>query len=253
MATYKKRSRGSQKSREEKIEQRSAIAKFFGRLDFWASSFEDWVSRNRVVLFSIIGVIVIGVLGYLAYDNFILQPRQEEAVQEMSGSFDYFNRALQVDPGEDQNEFFERALHGGGGFGLLDIIENYKGTDAANLAYYAAGMAYLHQKEYDKAIEYLKKFKSKDEFLAAVAIGAIGDAYVGDDQPEKGLEYYERAANIRTNQYTTPKYLLKAGITAIQVGKNDKAKALLSRLEKEYPDSSEADNVTAYLGMAEQN
>lgn len=251
MATYRKRNKGSKKSRGEKIEQRSATAKFFGKLDYLASSFEDWVSRNRAILFSVVGIIVIGVLGYLAYENFVLQPRQEEAVQEMSGSFDYFNRALQVEPGEDQDKLFDNALHGGGGFGLLDIIDNYKGTDAANLAYYAAGVAYLHQKEYDQAIEHLEKFKSKDEFLAAIAVGAIGDAYAGDNQPEKALEYYEKAANLRTNQYTTPKYLLKAGIAAIQVGNPDKAKALLNRLGKEYPDSSEADKVTAYLGMAE--
>ncbi len=253
MATYKKRGKGSGKSREEKIEQRSAIARLFGRLDFIASSFEDWVSRNRVALFSIIGVIVIGVLGYLAYDNFILQPRQEEAVKEMSDPLDYFDRALQADAGADRDELFDKALHGAGGFGLLDIVENYKGTDAANLANYAVGVSYLQRMEYDKAVQYLEKFKSKDEFLAAVAKGAIGDAFVGNNQPEEALSYYEEAANIRTNDFTTPKYLLKAGILAIQIGQKDKAKIFLERIENEYPESTEAQKVSAYLGMVQSN
>lgn len=253
MATYKRRSKGPKKTREEKIEQKSAIAQFFGKLDYYASSFEDWVSRNRAVLFSVIGIVVVGVLGYLAYNNFVLEPRQEEAVKEMSEPLDYFNQALQVEPGKERAELFDKALHGAGGYGFLDIIENYKSTDAANLAYYAAGVSYLQKNEFDKAIQYLEKFKGKDEFLTAVAKGAIADAFVGNDQADEAVAYYEEAANVRTNSYTTPKYLLKAGITAIQVGQKDKAKVLLERLKDEYPDSDEAAEVSAYLGMAENN
>ena len=250
MATYKKDGR-KKKSREDKIEEESTTAKVFGSLDTGASKFEEWVATNRNALFAVIGVVVVGVLGYLAYDGFVIQPKQEEAVKEMSEPLDYFNRAMQVDAGADRDTLFIKALNGSGGYGLLDIIDNYKGTDAANLANYSAGMAYLKLKEYKKAVNHLEKFSSKDEFYPAVAKGAIGDAFIENKQPENALKYYEDAANIRTNSFTTPKYLLKAGMTALELDKKDKARTLLKRIEEDYPDSNEAEKAQVYLGIAE--
>jgi len=250
MATYKKHGR-TKKSREEKLEEQSTTAKVFGSLDSGASQFEDWVSRNRNAIFTVIGIIVVGVVGYLAYDNFYMKPRQEEAVKEMSQPLDYFNRAMLVDAGPDRDTLFLKALNGSGSYGLLDIISNYKGTDAANIANYSAGMAYLNLKEYKKAVEHLEKFKAKDEFYPAIAKGAIGDAFMENGQPEEALKYYEEAAKIRTNSFTTPRYLLKAGMTAVQLDEYDKAKRFLKKIEEDYPDSPEAEKAPVYLGIAE--
>ncbi|HLS30679.1 MAG TPA: tetratricopeptide repeat protein [Flavobacteriaceae bacterium] len=251
MATYKKH--GKKKSRDEKIEEGSTTAKVFEGLDSSASNFEIWVTKNQNVIFTVIGVIVVGVLGYLAYQNFVVQPRQEEAVKEMSQPLDYFNRAMSVDPGEDRNTLFMKSLNGSGGYGLLDIAENYKGTDAANIANYAAGMAYLNLGEYKEAVTYLERFKGKDEIYPAVAKGAMGDAFMENGQPQEALKYYEEAANIRTNSFTTPRYLLKAGMTAVELEQFDKAKVLLNRIEKDYPESDEAERALVFLGIAESS
>lgn len=251
MATYKKHGANKKKNREQKIEQESTTAKVFGSLDSGATLFEDWVARNRNAILGVIGVIVVGVLGYMAYENFVNQPRQKEAVKEMSHSLDYFNRAMQVDPGADRDTLFMKSLNGSGGYGLLDIIDNYKGTDAANLATYSAGMAYLKLRKYKDAVHYLEQFSGKDEIYPAVAKGAIGDAFSENNQPEDALKYYEEAANVRTNAFTTPKYLLKAAVTAVELGKMDKAKSLLKRIEDDYSDSSEAKRVPVYMGLAQ--
>lgn len=250
MATYKKQGR-KKKSRGEKIEQRSTTAKVFGRLDTTATLFEDWVARNRNFIFGVIAVIVVGVLGYLAYDNFVLQPKQEEAINEMSEPLDYFTQAMQTPPGAQQDTLLLKSLNGSGGYGLLDIISNYKGTDAANIAHYSAGMAYLKLKKYDQAIDHLKKFSGKDEFYPAMTKGAIGDAYVESGDAEQGLKYYEEAAAIRINSFTTPRFLFKAALTALSLDQNKKAEELLKKIEKDYPDSPEAVKVPVYLGLAE--
>lgn len=249
MATYRKHGK-KKKTRAEKIEQQSSTAKVFKNLDYAASSFEDWVSRNRAPIFSIIGVVIIGILGYLAYDNFIVQPRQEEAVKEIGEPMDYYTRALQVDPGSDQDDLFEKALNGSGGYGFLDIIDNYSGTDAANIAQYSAGIAYYNLKDYKKAVDYLGDFKSKDEILTAMAEGVMGDAFLENDQPEEALKHYKKAAEVRTNDYSTPKYLLKAGMTALDLDQKDQAKKFLEKIEEDYPDSAEATRAAVYLGMA---
>ena len=58
-----------------------------------------------------------------------------------------------------------------------------------------------------KAIEYLSKFDSDDEVLGPTALGAIGDAFADINQPKDALEYYEKAANKRDNEFTTPIFL----------------------------------------------
>lgn len=252
MATYKKHGK-NKKTREEKIVQKSTIAKFFGKLDIGAAMFEDWVSRNSKPILSIIGVIIVAVLGYLAYSNFVVKPRQEQAVNEMSQSMIYFNQAMQVDAGPDQDTLLMKTLNGAGSYGLLDIIDNYSGTDAANIAEYTAGMSYLKLRQYQKAIDHLQNFSSKDEFYPAIAKGAIGDAYSELKQPEQALKYYEDAANMRDNNFTTPKYLMKAAVMAIDLGQKDKAKTYLNKIEDKYPESSEASKVSALLGMAENS
>src|SRR5699024_7168580 len=190
-------------SRGEKIEQRSFTAKIFGKLDYWATMLEDWVARNQKVIFTIIGIVILAVLGYLAYTKFIVEPRQKEAVNEMSQSMNYYNRALQLDPGPNQDTLFLNAINGAGGYGLVDIAENYNGTDAANIAHYLTGMAYLRMGKYKKAVDELEQYKGADEITGPLAKGAIGDAFINNDQPKDALRYYEKAAQMRDNDFTT--------------------------------------------------
>ncbi len=85
--------------------------------------------------------------------------------------------------------------------------------------HYYAGMAYLNTNQYQKAIDNLDDFDSDDEILAPLAKGGIGDAFLQLEQPEEALGYYEEAANMRDNNFTTPKFLLKAAVTAISLGR----------------------------------
>lgn len=248
MATYKKH--GKRKTKEERIEDRSSTAKVFGKLDNFAGNFEDWVSRNRNPIFGFIGLVVIGVLGYLAYNNFIVKPRQQEAVQAMSEPLDFFNRAMQIDAGANRDDMLQRALNGAGGYGLLDVANKFGNTDAGNIANYTAGMAYLNLRQYKEAVQHLEKFSSKDEFLAVIAKGAIGDAFTETGQTQEALKYYEEAAKMRSNNYSTPKYLFRAALAAIELGQMNKAETFLKQIEKDYPLSPEAEKVPVYLGLA---
>jgi len=153
--------------------------------------------------------------------------------------------------GAQSDSLYNLALNGGEGkYGFLDIIENYGGTDAANLAQYNAGFAFLRTGKYQEAIEQLEGFSSDDEIFSALATGGIGDAFLQLDQPEEALGYYEKAANMRSNSFTTPRFLLKAAITALNTGDAEAAEEHLTKIEEEYSDSPEAGKVAVYLGQA---
>ena len=161
----------------------------------------------------------------------------------------YFELAVNT---VNSDSLYNRALNGGEGkYGFLDIIENYSGTPAAKLATYSAGMSYLNLKDYKNAIVYLEKFTAEDVLLSALSKGAIGDAFAQLGQPEDAYDYYLEASNINDNLYTTPKYLYKAAVIGSDLGKTKEALAMLKRIEKEFPESSEAQLVSVQIGRLE--
>jgi len=70
-------------------------------------------------------------------------------------------------------------------------------------------------------------------------------------QLDDALGYYEEAAKMRSNDFTTPLYLYKAGTIALELGKADKALKHFITIKEEYPKSTEASNVDVFIGKAE--
>ena len=251
MATYNKRG-GKPKTKAEKetqLEENSTTAEVFNTLDDGASKTEAWVEKNQKGILAFIIVVAVCVLGYFAYDQYIKAPKETEAMNEMFQAQSYWEQALTA-PAKDS--LYNLSLQGGEGkYGFIDIIENYSGTNAANLAHYYAGMAYLNTNKYQEAIAQLDKFSSDDDVLAPLAKGAIGDAFAQLGQNEDALKYYEEAATMRANDFTTPRFLLKAGIAAMSLNQNDKALAHFKKIADEYPKSTEATKAEIYTGRAE--
>ncbi len=251
MATYNKRA-GKPKNKADKqtqLEENSTTAEVFNTLDEGASKTEAWVEKNQKIILAVIGVVAVCVLGYFAYQQYIQKPKEIEAMNEMFQAQNYWEQALTA---ESKDSLFNLSLQGGEGkYGFIDIIENYSGTNAANLAHYYAGMAYLNTNKYQEAIEELDKFSSDDDILAPLAKGAIGDAFVQLNQNDEALKYYEEAATMRTNEFTSPRFLLKAGIAALSLDQNDKALSHFKKIADEYPKSSEAVKAEIYTGRAE--
>jgi len=132
-------------------------------------------------------------------------------------------------------------------YGMLDIIEEYGSTPSGNSAHYYAGLAYYALGEYENAISYLDKYSASDVAAAAIAEGAIGDAFVELGQMDDALDYYLKAANTTDNDFTTPLYLWKAGLVYESMEKNSKAVALYERIAEEYPESRQAAGISSVI------
>lgn len=252
MATFKKRGYKPKNKQEEQqqLEHDSATAEVFSSLDEGASRTEAWVARNQKYILGIIGVVAVGLLGYLAYVQFIENPKETNAANEMYYPQQYFDQALNSPTAKDS--LYNLALNGGEGkYGFLDIIDEYSGTRAANLANYAAGMSYLNLQKYQEAISHLEKFSSDDAILGAMAKGGIGDAFTQLGQPEDALGFYDQAVAHSDNDYSTPKFLYKAGVTALDTKQFDKALTYFKRIKEDYAASDQARNIDAFIGMAE--
>ena len=257
MATYSKRGYKAPKEKEVKDtvedviidEKDSATAGVFSKLDETASKTEDFVARNQNFIIGIVGAVALVTIGYLVYQKFIAEPKQNEAAEEMFVAQQNFQKATD---GVASDSLYKLSLNGSEGkFGFLKIADQYSGTDAGNLANYYAGMAYLNIGKYDEAIQYLGKFKSEDIVLSALAKGAIGDAYSQKNQPKEALENYIKAIEASKNDFTTPRFLLKAGKTALATGNKEEALKYFNDIKDNYDASPEAASVDGLIGLAQ--
>jgi tetratricopeptide (TPR) repeat protein len=154
--------------------------------------------------------------------------------------------------GVASDSLYKLALNGSEGkFGFIKIADEYSGTDAGNLANYYAGIAYLNTGKYTEAIDYLSKFKSDDIVLSALAKGAIGDAYSQNNQPKKALESYVKAAEANKNDFTTPRFLLKAGKTALSLGNKEDALKYFTDIKDNFDAAPEAASIDVLIGLAQ--
>jgi len=257
MATYNKRGYKAPKPEEEKDEtaavqyindKDSETAEVFDTLDTTASKMGTWFTRNQKFIFGGIAALAVVTVGYLSYNHFIVEPKEEEASNEMFQAEQYFEQAVN---GQNADSLYNLALNGGEGkMGFLKIAEDYSGTQAASIANYSAGMAYLNLGKFKEAISHLEKFNSEDLILKATSLGAIGDAFSELNQPNEALEYYTKAANHHKNDFTTPRFSYKAGLMALQLGKKEEALKFFNVVKNEYRSSQEAANVDYFIGLA---
>ena len=249
MATFNRRGYKKSKSDQAQKGEKSQTAEVFESLDSTANKSEQWILKNQNIILTFIGVISLSVLSYLGYERFISDPNEKEAISELNKAQYFFELAL---VSNESDSLFKLALNGGEGkYGFLDIVKEYSGTKASNLANYSIGMSFLNLKEYDNAIIYLEKFKSDDILLKSISLGTIGDCFSELNQPDEAFEYYQKAFKHNENIYTTPKYLFKAALIGSEIGKYGSSIDFLNRIKDEFPDSYESSLVEVQLGRIE--
>ncbi len=237
MATYKKK--GLKRKASNTVTNQSTTAEVFDTLDQSASTTEKIVAKYQNFIVGGVITIVIMVLGFLGYSSLVLEPNSEEANNELFTAQTYFSQAL--NDNEKSDSLFLLSLNGGNGkYGFLDIIENYSGTNASQLSYYSAGMAYYNLNDFENAIKYLKYFDSEDDVLKSLALGGIGDSFAELDQLDDALSYYELAFKVSDNNFTAPKFLLKAANTASVLKQNSLAKKYYNSILENFPKSPES-------------
>lgn len=258
MATYNKRGYKAPKPEvvtevepvEETFDGKSTTAEVFNSLDAGASRTEEWVAKNQKGIFIGIGIIAAAVIAYFAVDRYVLAPKETTAAEDMFQAQQYFEQAVNAPTASDS--LFNLALNGGEGkLGFLGIIENHSGTDAANLAEYYAGTAFLNTGKYKEAVDHLEKFSTKDEVLDAMAKGATGDAFAQLKDNKSALEFYDKAAKTTVNDLITPRFLFKAGQTALALNQKAEALKYFKEIQDKYSTSAEGATIDAYVAMAE--
>ncbi|HNP48450.1 MAG TPA: tetratricopeptide repeat protein [Bacteroidia bacterium] len=201
---------------------------------------EHFIDQNKKSLGIIIGALVLAVGGYLFYQKVYVAGKETDAQKELFRAEENF-----------KNDSLKLAINGDGNhMGLEDIVNEYSVSPSGNLARYYLGMAYIKQKEYDKAIDMLKSYDAKDEVTGAIVLGAIGDAYMELKNTDEAITYYEKASKENPNNFDTPIMLMKWAAALESKGNYKEATEVYERLKKDYPSSPEGAQIDKYISRA---
>ena len=189
---------------------------------------------SKIIYGCVIAVLVIAVC-ILAYNRFILQPKKQQATEQMAQAERWFQA------GE-----YELALAGDENYpGFEEIISTY-GAKAGEAVYMYAGVAKLHTGAYEEAISLLKKYNGEDPILLARAQACVGDAYVELENYKEAIAWYEKAAKTTDNAFAAA-YLLKAGIAAEAAEDPAKALAFYKTIKDQWQSAPEAMEIDKYI------
>lgn len=197
---------------------------------------QDFYSRNKnVINIGLLAVIVV-VGGFFGYNRFVKAPNEKKAQEAIFQAQNYFAQ-----------DSLAKALNGdGNNYGFVQVADKFGGTKAGNLAKYSAGVCYVKLGDYQKGIDMLKSFSSKDLVIQSLANGLIGDAYMELNKADDAVSYYKKAG-AGDNELTSPIYLLRAGLALEKANKPKDAIAVYQEIKQKYPQTNEGREMEKYL------
>lgn len=209
------------------------------KLEENVSKVEEFFKKNKKTISTCFCLAVVVVLGIMAYNNFVRQPKIKEAQAQAFQAEKFF-----------QEGSFELALNGDGDMlGFEQIAQEY-GSAAGESIYLYGGLCNLQLGNWQAAIDWLKKYSGSDVILAQRAIAAQGDALCGLEKFEEALAQYQKAADYAENAYCA-EYLLKAGEVAEKLGSQAKALELYKKVKDLYPSTLQGQVIDKYISRIE--
>ncbi|NLV52371.1 MAG: tetratricopeptide repeat protein [Bacteroidales bacterium] len=209
-------------------------------LDVQLSKSEAFIEKNWKKIAVVLGIAVVVVVGFYIYKHY-MQGREVEAQKAIAGAQTAFAQ-----------QQYDIALNGEGNVkGFLKIMDEYSGTETANLAKLYAGLAYAKTDKTDEAVKMLEGFSAQDdEMISPSAIAALGNLYVQKGDKEKGAKTLVKAAEEADNDAISPICLLQAGEVYESLGQNDKAVTLYNKIKDQYFRSAIAQQIDMYIERA---
>ena len=216
-----------QKSTGSKEAEGKETVEFFKDLDQDALKAEMFLEKNAKLLSIIFGSLIAVVLGYFAYQHFIIKPKNEEATKS------YLSAMANL-----QNGKTAEALGGKSAAnpGFLGTYENNSGTDVGKLSAYNAGLLKFKEGKYKEAYDLLDKFSSDNKILMALKYGAMADASANLNKADDALSLLDKATSASEDPYTSYYFTRKAGLMSLALKKNAEAKKYFSAIDEKYKD-----------------
>ncbi|MDR6515065.1 tetratricopeptide repeat protein [Chryseobacterium camelliae] len=200
---------------------------FFKDLDKEALNTERFLERYSKSLSIVFGVLVLGVLGFFAYKQFVIAPKNTEAVKSFLAAQKYLAE------GKDKEALGGKSAANPG---FLGTYNEYSSTNIGKLSAYNAGILKFKEGKFQEAYDLLDKFSSDNKTMTAMKYGAMADAKSGLNKNDEALQLLDKAASASDDPYTIYYFTRKAGIVALGLKKKSEAKKYFSAIDEKYQD-----------------
>ncbi|MBQ8115575.1 MAG: tetratricopeptide repeat protein [Prevotella sp.] len=208
---------------------------------------EQFFLKYRKQILIAVAAILLIIAGCLAYKTLVAEPRENKASTAMAKAQEMF-----------AERDFQKALNGDKtNEGFLSVIENYGGTDAANLAKGYAGLCYAQMGKWQEAVKYLEDFSPKsDAIISPAIVAALGNAYANTGKVDEAISTLKEAASMAdsrsesVNNTTSPTYLLQAARLLESQKKTDEALKIYKQIKEKYVNSAVAQDIDKYIERA---
>lgn len=200
---------------------------FFKDLDREALNTERFIEKYSKPLAVVFGILVLGVLGFFGYKQFVVAPKNVEAVKG------FLAAQKNLAEGKDKEALGGKSAANPG---FLGTYNEYSGTAIGELSAYNAGLLKFKEGKFQEAYDLLDKFSSDNKTLVALKYGAMADAKSGLNKNDEALQLLDKAASASDDPYTTYYFTRKAGIVALGLKKNAEAKKYFATIDEKYQD-----------------
>lgn len=201
------------------------------------NSFLNSLKNNKKMKLAgmVVGGIVVLVLGYIAYNQFIFKPANEKSKTI------YWPELVML-----ENDSLNTALDG-----FQSYAKKYDGKVGGEVSSYLSARILMDKGEFKQALNYLEDTKLEDVYVGTMVLGLQGDCYSELGQYQKAVELYQKAAERKPNEFTTPRYLMKAALVyEMQLKDYAKATEAYEKVKKDYFEFSRTVNIEKYIARA---
>jgi len=199
---------------------------------------KDFWTRNQKIIMILSTVVIIAVVGYYGYNNFIQKPKEEKALDAIFKAEEYYRM-----------DSIQKALNGDGlNLGFVKVIDKYGGTKMGNMARFYAGDCYLRTGDFNNAVKYLNDFSTSSKPIQARAYKLLGDAYSELGKNDEAISNYKKAGRYFTDDnVNSAEYLFYAAALAEKTGKTKEAIELYKELKDKFPGTQQGNDADKYL------
>lgn len=205
---------------------------------------EAFLMKYKKQALGVLAVCIVLLAGFFAYRTYVHEPQENEASTELAKSQTLFN-AQQYDEASK---------------GFQKVQSDYSGTKAGNLANLYVGLCYAHSAKpnWAKALENVEKFStSGDQIISPASQMALGDIYANNNQNDKAVECFKKAAEMANskayesiNLSIAPLALKKAGILLESQGKKAEALEIYKTIKQKFVSSPIYQEIDKYIERA---
>jgi len=200
---------------------------FFKDLDREALNTERFLEKYSKPLTIVFGVLILGVLGFFGYKQFVVAPQNAEAMKS------FLAAQKNLTEGKDKEALGGKSAANPGFEGTY---KEYSSTNIGKLSAYNAGLLKFKEGKFQEAYDLLDSFSSDNKTLMAMKFGVMADAKSGLNKNDEALQLLDKAASATDDPYTTYYFTRKAGILALGLKKNTDAKKYFATIDEKYQD-----------------